>query len=123
MLLIVLEGVNDIAFMRSVSTILHRHDAALPDLAELETQRKVLFLPTGGANLKDWVQRIGSLHRPEFHLYDRELEPVTSERRQIINTINQRPDCRAVLTTKRALENYLHPVAIFQACDIDITSR
>ena len=121
MLLIALEGVNDIAFMRSVSTILHRHDANLPDFTELETQKKVLFLPIGGGNVKDWMQRFASLHRPEFHLYDRELEPVTSERRLIVKAINQRPNCHAVLTTKRALENYLHPSTITQACGLDIT--
>ena len=34
--------------------------------------------------------------------------------------VNLRPGCRAVLTTKRSLDNYLHPQAIAEACGIDI---
>lgn len=32
-----------------------------------------------------------------------------------MDQINARPHCRAALTTKRALENYLHPAAIAAA--------
>jgi len=115
-LLVVLEGVNDISFLKTISTMLHQHDAAVPDLTDLEAHKKVLFLPVGGSNLTDWAQRVAGLNKRELHVYDREAEPETSERRKVVDAINQRPGCRAVLTTKRALENFLHPKAVCAAC-------
>ena len=56
----------------------------------------------------------------EFYLFDREQEPETSARRQVIEFINARPGCFAALTTKRTVENYLHPLAIREACGIDL---
>ena len=114
-LLVVVEGVNDIGFLKSIGTILRREDSNLPDLVQLEHDRQIIFLPVGGSNLKDWMQRIAGLHKKEFHLYDLEREPETSERRQVVEAINQRPGCKAVLTTKRALENYLHPQVVRDA--------
>jgi hypothetical protein len=119
-LLIVVEGVNDIRFLKAISTLLCRANERLANLVQMEIDRQVIFLPTGGSNLKDWVQRIASLHKREFHLYDREKEPETSERRQVVASVNQRPGCVAVLTRKRAVENYLHPLAISAACEIEL---
>lgn len=36
-------------------------------------------------------------------------------RRQVARVVNLRPGCRAVVTGKRSLENYLHPKAVFEA--------
>jgi len=119
-LLVVLEGVNDIAFLKTVGTILRRDDSNLPDLVQLELDHRIIFLPVGGSNLKDWMQRIAGLHKKEFHLYDREQEPETSERRQVVDAINLRPGCKAVLTSKRALENFLHPQVVRDACSEQI---
>jgi len=119
-LLIVVEGENDIHFFRAISTILHRDNPDLPDLAQLASQRRAIFLPTGGSNLMEWVSRIASLNKRAFYLFDREQEPETSERRQVLEIVNQRPDCRAVMTSKRAIENYLHPEAILEACIVDL---
>jgi putative ATP-dependent endonuclease of OLD family len=118
--LIVVEGVYDIHFLKAISALLSRHDGGLPDLTQLEAQQSVLLFPTGGSNLNNWVRRIACLNKREFHIYDREQEPETSERRKIIEPINTRPGCAAVLTAKRALENYLHPAAIMDACGIDL---
>ena len=49
---------------------------------------------------------------PEFHLYDREQSPETERRQGVIARLNARSCCRAVLTRKCSLENYLHPEAI-----------
>lgn len=119
-LLIVVEGINDVHFLKTISAMLHWHHADCIDLGQLEAERKALFLPIGGSNLKEWAQRIASLHKREFHLYDREQEPETTERRHVIEAINQRPGCSARLTGKRAMENYLHPSAILEACDIEL---
>ncbi len=34
--------------------------------------------------------------------------------------VNARPGCRAAITTKRALENYLHPDCILEACGVEL---
>ena len=84
-LLIVIEGENDIYFLKAMSAMLHRHDPTLPDLAH---EHRAIFLPTAGSNLKEWVKRIAGLGKKAFYLFDREQEPETSERRQIVETVN-----------------------------------
>ena len=113
--LIVVEGPHDIEFLRRISATLHRQHPELPDLAQAEVNGHIAFLPAGGGNLWTWSQRLASLASPEFHVYDRELPPVSQQRQQLVDAINARPNCRAVLTHKRALENYLHPLAILRA--------
>ena len=119
-LLVVVEGENDICFLKGMSRMLHRADPELPDLSQLANDRRITFLPTGGSNLSEWVSRLTCLHKREFYLFDREQEPETSARRQVIEFINTRPGCFATLTTKRTVENYLHPLAIREACGIDL---
>ena len=76
--------------------------------------------PRAAATSTEWVSRLTCLHKREFYLFDREQEPETSARRQVIEFINTRPGCFATLTTKRTVENYLHPLAIREACGIDL---
>jgi hypothetical protein len=73
-----------------------------------------------GSNLNEWVTRIATLNKRTFYLFDREQEPETSIRKEIVEAVNKRIGCHAVLTSKRAVENYLHPVAILEACNIDL---
>jgi putative ATP-dependent endonuclease of OLD family len=51
----------------------------------------------------------------EVHLYDREQQPETDVRLRAVAQVNARPGCHAALTSKRCLENYLHPLAIAAA--------
>ena len=95
-------------------------DPESPDLSQLETAGRITFLPSCGSNLNVWVHRLASLHMRECYLFDREQEPETSGRRQVVDFINTRPGCIAMLTTKRTVENYLHPQAIREACGIDL---
>ena len=119
-LLVVVEGVHDIEFLRRISAMLHAHESELPDLGAMEHRGELIFVPFGGADLKLWTHRLGPLGKPEFHLYDREEPPETELRRQLADSVNRRPGCRAVLTSKRTLENYLHPAAIREAGGVDI---
>lgn len=119
-LLIVVEGIHDIHFLRSISAMLHRHDADLPDLAQLETEQLVIFMPVGGGCPLEWTLRFAALGKREFHVYDRELEPYTLERRQAVAAINERPGCKARLTAKRSLENYIHADAIVEAGGVEL---
>ena len=119
-LLVVLEGKHDIEFIKRISTTLQIHDRRLPDLARMELEGALVFVPFGGGDLLAWAHRLAGLGRAEFHLYDREMPPETEVRQRAANIVNLRPRCRAVLTAKRALENYLAPAAIFEAGGIDV---
>ena len=122
-LLLVVEGVWDIHCLKHFSHLLRSHDAHLPDLGPLEDSGQVLFLPVGGENLGAWTARLAPLQRCEFHLFDREVSPVTEQRRRAIEVIARRPRCLATLTNKRALENYLHSDAIREACGLTVPER
>jgi len=119
--LVIVEGTNDIEFLRRVSMLLHSHDASLPHLVEMEQRGELVFVPFGGGNVQAWTHRLAPLGKPEFHLYDHELPPETDLRREAAEMVNRRSRCRAVLTRKRSLENYLHATAITAAGDVDIT--
>ncbi|QDT91584.1 hypothetical protein [Gimesia algae] len=109
--LVVVEGTHDIEFLRRISTLLHADQPALPDLAAMERKGELVFLPIGG-HPRAWVRRLAPLQLPEFHIYDGETSPESEQREEMVAQINQRIRCRAVLTQKRSLENYLHPRAI-----------
>lgn len=119
-LLLITEGVLDIACLTRLSRIVRSRAAGLPDLPRLVAQGRAIFLPAGGGDLAAWTRRLAPLGCGEFHLYDREQSPETELRRQIVADVNQRPHCRAFLTRKRSLENYLHPHAIAAACGVTI---
>jgi len=119
--LLVVEGTNDIEFLRRISRLLHSHDPSLPDLWGLERHGEVLFVPFGGGHVRTWSHRLAALGRPEFHLYDHEMPPETEYRHAAAEAVNQRDRCRAVVTRKRSLENYLHPEAISASGNIQVT--
>ena len=112
---VVVEGHNDIEFLRRMSIMLHAAEPQLPDLATMEQRRELVFVPCGGGDCRSWAYRLAGLGRAEFHLYDRDIPPASDARRQVTDVVNWRPRCRAVLTRMRSLENYLHPTAIFEA--------
>jgi len=108
------EGINDENYLRRISAILHSGDESLSSLGDMEKRGELIFMPACG-NLRLWVNRLAELNRPEFHLYDREMAPTTKEREELVLQIKQRAGCDALLTTKRQMENYLHPKAITTA--------
>ncbi len=119
-LLFVVEGTNDVEFLKRISQMLHSVDETLPCLGEMESAGELIFIPFGGGHVRAWSHRLAPLQRPEFHLYDSELPPETDIRQEAANNVNRRRNCVAVLTRKRCLENYLHPEAIRQAGGIEI---
>ena len=116
----VVEGVNDIEFLRRISLMLHANDSSLPNLAEMEQRGEVIFVPFGGGHVRAWANRLAPFGRPELHLYDHELPPETDLRKQAAAVVNDRKGCKAVITNKRCLENYLHSEAIFTAGQINV---
>ncbi len=110
------EGRNDINFLRGISRILHESDVTLPDLYDLEDKGQIIFFPMGGANLALWASRTRHLNIPEFYIQDSDLTVAgTSPHQQEVNDTNNKPNCTAVLTEKREMENYLHHDAIKKA--------
>ena len=120
-LLAVVEGGHDIEFLTRISRLVHAADTRLPHLERAALTSKLLFLPAGGANLGDWTLRLAALELPEFYLFDREMSPETKLRKQLVATLNARPQTAAFLTRKRSLENYLHPAAICAVTGIDLS--
>lgn len=113
--MIVVEGRHDVEFLKRISTILHAERPELPELAGLERQGVLIFIPAGGNDFRPWLARLAPFDCAEVHLYDRELPPVSVERERWAAEVNRRPRCRAFVTERRSLENYLHPAAIYEA--------
>jgi hypothetical protein len=119
-LLFVVEGIHDIHFLRRVSRTLHLHDPSLPDLSAWEAAGRLVFLPFGGGDVWEWTDRLAPLGLPELHLYDSETGSETCYRQRAAAVVTARPHCRAFLTEKRNLENYLAPAAIREARGVSI---
>lgn len=110
---VLIEGKHDENFLKVLSKILAANDETIDDLQELEREGKLIFVPGGGANLGLWVSRLHNLNRPEFHIFDRDYEPpLEPHYKEQADEVNQREGCKAVHTSKRELENYLHPQAV-----------
>jgi len=119
-LCVVVEGRHDIEFLKRIGAVLHDDDPTVPDLARLERAGDVLFIPAGGGDFRPWLTRLACLGAAELHLYDRETSPETERRLNWVAIVNQRPRCRAFVTARRSLENYLHPAAIDDACGLKL---
>ncbi len=111
-LLLLVEGSNDAEFLVRLSRVLYQSGASAINLADLVASRRLVIVPFGGGISQDLWNRFAPLGCPEFHLYDREVGPQTSQRQELARRVNSRPSCHAQVTDKRSLENYLHPAAI-----------
>ena len=86
----------------------------------MERSLALVFVPTGGVD-RSTAFRFDGLRLPEFHFLDRDIPPATQSWHQVAAMVNSRPWCHAAVTSKRSLENYLHPDAIFAASGFSIT--
>jgi len=118
--IVIAEGEHDLEFLRRVSRILHDDDLRLPDLQAREHSGEVILMPSGGSSLCHWVTRLASLGLPEFFIFDRETPSLTQERQQVADRINRRRDCHAVLTGKRAIENYVDSESLREVRGINV---
>ena len=111
-LLLYVEGPNDVTFLEHASRITKQID--------LSTDTRVAFVLTGGGNLKHWVNRqyLRGLELREIHIYDRDNDHGYQSQ---VDSINGRGNGDwATLTSKREIENYVHPDAVHDAIGIDI---
>lgn len=120
LVLLVVEGVHDVAFLKCISRMLHTHDPQLPDLDQLECEGRVVFVPTGGGNLQVWAERLAPLPHPQFYLFDREHGPEADRRQAAVAAVQESADRVVLLSSKRSLENYLHRQCFADALDIDL---
>ncbi len=110
------EGKHDIAFLKNISKVLLLAGVDVLDLAKMELDGELIFFPLGGSSLALWTSRLEPLCRPEFHLFDRDNEPPAGAKYQAeADAINERDRCKAVITGKKEMENYLHFDAINEA--------
>lgn len=116
---IVLEGIHDVEFLKRISRIVAAANSSVPDLIAWESAGRIAFVVNNG----NWMPfPASSPHYPpkEFHLLDREVPPVTAQREGTSEALNSRGNTRAFLTQKRAIENYLHPDAIREVSDLEV---
>ncbi|MCV7508976.1 ATP-binding protein [Micrococcus luteus] len=115
--LICVEGPHDVTSLQKISRKLHEEDpGAYPDLM---ADHRFAFVPQGGGTLGQWVSKryLKDLRRREFHLYDNDV----SKYQQSVDAVNNRGDGSfATLTSKKMMENYLHPEAIFEALGVRV---
>lgn len=115
-LFIGVEGKHDIGFLLQICKSLRQDGVNIPDLAKMELDGELIFFPLGGSNLALWTCRLQKLNRPEFHLYDRDATPPEPAKYQAeADAINMRERCKAQITLKKEIENYLHKDAIIIA--------
>lgn len=108
-LLVVVEGINDVSFLKHLSRLMRQLEPSIPDLVHLEQTGSLIFLPIGGGNVLAWCHRLAPLDRPEFHLFDREFIPETVLRERAIEQVTSRGGCRGFLTRLPTAEHYLLP--------------
>ena len=114
-LFIAVEGENDINFLQGISKTLHKTNVDIPDLEKKEIEGEIIFIPMGGSNLAYWSNKLGKLNRPEFHLCDRDNPPQEEPKhKEYMDKVNARANCKAVSTSKREIENYIHKDAIIE---------
>lgn len=106
------EGRHDINFMKRISNILAAVEPDIPDLGLMEQTGRLVFVPLGGSSLDLWITTLSGLQRPEFYLTDRDLPPPAQPRyhQQIAAWLAR--GCTAWASSKKELENYLHPNVI-----------
>ncbi|MES5953636.1 ATP-binding protein [Bacillus fungorum] len=108
------EGPNDLSVLKILSSIIAREN---PRIVDLSTSDDVVIIPCGGDTLRGWVenQYLKQLNVPEIHIYDRDIVEEGKEPKyeKWCKKVRERNDGSvAYLTTKREIENYIHPDAI-----------
>lgn len=117
--IVFVEGINDVPAIKSLSKIMSEQQ---DDIVNLEESSNVIVLPVGGSTLKDWIDKryFLNLDLPEVHIYDRD-EQTPPKYQEHCDKVNARGDGSvAYLTSKRELENYIHPDVINAYFEIEI---
>ena len=111
-LILCLEGSTDVTFVKNINS-------SIPELKQIINldESDISIMPLRGSNLIDWVQSdyLKNSSVIQFHLYDKDIEPKTSENQRYVDEVNARADnSSARLTNLREIENYL-PQSLIEA--------
>lgn len=115
--LVCVEGPSDVEALKHLSRALNHSDPTVPDLS---SDPRIAFVVLGGGTLSHWVNEryLSGLGRPEVHIYDNDVQKYA----QSIAQVNQRTDGSwGLQTSRREIENYLHPDAIFDGVNSQVT--
>ncbi|ANR78544.1 hypothetical protein BBB57_09885 [Kosakonia sacchari] len=118
--LVCVEGPNDINFLKNIGKVYLDHGIAnIPDMLN---DPRIVFIPMGGHTLKDWVNNnyLKTLKKPEVHIYDRDISTPPQYQKEYKSVNDRKDGSIAFMTTKREMENYLHPDAIRAVFNIEI---
>ena len=119
---IFVEGPNDVEFLLRASKLHRANDDSLIDL---EVDHRVAFVPTGGGNLRHWIDKkyLANLKLIEVHIYDTDDQAAPKYANQIAEVNGRGTSDVGFLTDKREMENYIHADAIAGAlqCNIVVT--
>jgi putative ATP-dependent endonuclease of OLD family len=116
-LVICVEGPNDVAFLKTISQIVHR---TYPDIIDLNMSPATVVIPLGGGALKEWVNHnyLQKLGTPEYHIYDGDN---THAHAGVCDKVNRRGDgSTARETVKREMENYIHGDIVRELFGVEI---
>lgn len=108
------EGPNDFSILKIFSQIIASRN---PNIVDLTNTDEVIIIPCGGDTLRGWVenQYLKQLNIPEIHIYDRDVvrEGEEPKYEKWCRKVRERNDGSvAFLTSKREIENYIHPDVI-----------
>jgi len=110
--LVYLEGNNDVLALKRYNKLISDQNDRIINICNTE---QVAFVITGGSSLKHYVDKkyLDGLGKPQVHIYDSDVPNYVD----IVGEINQENDpCKyGFNTSKREIENYLHPEAIDRA--------
>jgi putative ATP-dependent endonuclease of OLD family len=109
--LVYVEGNNDVLALKRYSSLLINEGETVIDLNEAQ----IGWVITGGSSLKHYVENsyLSGLGKSEVHIYDGDDQKYIQAVEDINNLNN--PSKVAFNTSRRELENYLHPNAINDA--------
>lgn len=105
------EGPHDVSFLSHASRLYCTHDPALVDLT---ADHRIAFIPTGGGNLKHWVEKqyLRNAGMIEVHIYDRDTQNAPKYGEYVATVNGRGTQDIAFLTVRKEMENYLHPACI-----------
>lgn len=117
--LVFLEGEKDVNALINYSKLMHSHDTSIINLEENEG---VAFIPTGGSQLKYYVEKkyLDGLLQSQVHIYDSDIQAYIDA----VDEINAEgnPNKMGFNTIRPEMENFLHHEAINECyADYNIT--
>ena len=110
---VLVEGKTDIDALVSLSKVI----SEAGELPELDHSR-IFWALGGGETLKDWVERdyLSNLDLPQVVIFDSDRTsaalPAHEDKQRRLREINAWADRTAFMTSKREVENFVHPAAI-----------